>query len=49
MVHAMLTGSSDEEAFRYGVAAGSAAVLRPGTDLARPADIAELLPLVSLD
>ena len=49
MVYALTTGASAEEAFRHGVAAGSAAVLRPGTDLARPADIARLLPQVRLD
>jgi len=43
MVFALCTGQGDEAAFRMGVAAGTAAVLRPGTDLARPADIARLL------
>ncbi|MEO0032320.1 MAG: hypothetical protein RIS94_2078 [Pseudomonadota bacterium] len=49
MVHALASGFSSEEAFRHGVAAGSAAVLRPGTDLSRPADIEALLPSVRLD
>lgn len=49
MVYALATGSSAEEAFRHGVAAGSAAVLRAGTDLARAEDIARLLPQVRID
>lgn len=49
MTYALLDGASDEAAFRHGVAAGSAAVLHPGTDLARAQDIARLLPLVVLD
>lgn len=46
MVYALATGRSPGEAFRLGIAAGSAAVLTPGTDLAHPADIARLLPQV---
>jgi 6-phosphofructokinase 2 len=46
MIHGLSTGKRLEEAFRIGVAAGSAAVLRPGTDLARPDDIGRLLPAV---
>lgn len=42
MVHAMARGWEPLDAFRYGVAAGSAAVLTPGTDLAQPADIERL-------
>lgn len=49
MVHALAMGHGTEEAFRHGIAAGSAAVLHAGTDLARAADIARLLPLVRLD
>ncbi|MCW1382058.1 1-phosphofructokinase family hexose kinase [Novosphingobium sp. KCTC 2891] len=49
MVYALATDASAEEAFRHGVAAGSAAVLRAGTDLARADDIARLLPQVRLD
>jgi 6-phosphofructokinase 2 len=44
MVFALCNGESEEAAFRFGMAAGTAAVLHPGTDLARPADIARLLP-----
>jgi 6-phosphofructokinase 2 len=43
MVFALCTGQSDDAAFRMGLAAGTAAVLHPGTDLARPADITRLL------
>ncbi|TRD11622.1 1-phosphofructokinase family hexose kinase [Erythrobacter insulae] len=42
MVHCLAAGKSNEEAFRYGMAAGGAALLTPGTDLARPADIRRL-------
>ena len=43
MVYALNTGKSELEAFRFGMAAGSAAVLRAGTGLAHPADIERLL------
>ncbi len=43
MVHALAGGQEVEDAFRFGIAAGTAAILTPGTDLARPADIARLL------
>ncbi len=46
MVHALCRGDDDLTAFRIGLAAGSAAVLRAGTDLARPADIDRLLGMV---
>lgn len=49
MVHALATGHGTEDAFRHGIAAGSAAVLRAGTELAQADDIAHLLPLVRLD
>jgi 6-phosphofructokinase 2 len=39
MVFALSSGKSALDAFRFGVATGAAAVLRPGTDLARPVDI----------
>jgi 6-phosphofructokinase 2 len=42
MVHAFAAGRDTEEAFRFGIAAGAAAVLRPGTDLAAAADIERL-------
>lgn len=43
MVFALARGDDDLDAFRFGLAAGSAAVLRAGTGLAHPADIARLL------
>lgn len=42
MVYALTSGHSDMDAFCLGMAAGSAAVLSPGTGLARPEDIARL-------
>ncbi|MEJ2410523.1 MAG: PfkB family carbohydrate kinase, partial [Novosphingobium sp.] len=43
MVFALSTGKSELEAFRFGMASGSAAVLRAGTGLACPPDIERLL------
>lgn len=42
MVHALASGREPDEAFRWGISAGAAATLTPGSDLARPADIARL-------
>ncbi|MDY7106875.1 MAG: hexose kinase [Actinomycetota bacterium] len=42
---ALDTGQSMVDAARLGVAAGAAAVITPGTELCRPADIERLLPL----
>ena len=42
MVHGFLRGEDAAGAFRWGVAAGSAAVLNPGTDLAHPDDVQAL-------
>ncbi|MBU3991676.1 MAG: 1-phosphofructokinase family hexose kinase [Alphaproteobacteria bacterium] len=39
MVFALAGGRDPVDAFRYGIAAGAAAVLRPGTNLCQPADI----------
>ena len=39
MVHGFMRGADAEGAFRWGMAAGTAAVLSPGTDLAHPHDI----------
>lgn len=47
MVWALSGGEDIERAFRYGMAAGTAAVLRPGTDLARPDDIETMLGLLA--
>ncbi|MFD2579471.1 PfkB family carbohydrate kinase [Novosphingobium colocasiae] len=46
MVHALSSGKGELEAFRIGMAAGSAAVLRAGTGLAHPADIERMLQMV---
>lgn len=47
MVYALCSGQSDIAAFHLGVAAGTAAVLKPGTDLARSAEIARLLQQIA--
>jgi 6-phosphofructokinase 2 len=46
MVFAVASGWDMVDAFRFGIAGGSAAVLTPGTDLCRPEDIHRLYPLV---
>ncbi|WP_374411298.1 1-phosphofructokinase family hexose kinase [Novosphingobium colocasiae] len=46
MVHALSSGKGELEAFRIGMAAGSAAVLRAGTGLAHPTDIERMLQMV---
>jgi 6-phosphofructokinase 2 len=46
MVYALSCGKDPLEAFRFGVASGAAAVLRPGTDLARPADIERMAAMI---
>ena len=46
MVYALSDGKSPAEAFRWGMATGTAAVLHPGTDLARPDDIERMLRLL---
>jgi 6-phosphofructokinase 2 len=43
LAHALADGQSVEQAFRLGLAAGTAAVMSPGTGLCEPADIAALL------
>lgn len=42
MVHALASGQEAADAFRFGLAAGAAAALSPGTDLAAPEDIRRL-------
>jgi 6-phosphofructokinase 2 len=46
MIHAMAKGWDEVSAFRYGIAAGAAAVLASGTALAHRDDIERLFPLV---
>ncbi len=43
MVFALAEGASPEEAFAFGMAAGAAAVLTPGTELCRKADVHRIL------
>lgn len=47
MIFALASGKDDLEAFRFGLASGSAAVLRAGTGLAHPADITRMLEMVA--
>lgn len=42
MVYALTSGEDVEQAFRFGIAAGAAALLAPGTGLAHPDDIERL-------
>ena len=42
MVHALALGKEAGDAFRFGLAAGAAAVLTPGTDLCHPKDVQRL-------
>lgn len=48
MVAALASGKPLEQAFRVGVAAGSAAVLSPGTELCREEDVTRLLKDVKI-
>ncbi|PKP71785.1 MAG: phosphofructokinase, partial [Alphaproteobacteria bacterium HGW-Alphaproteobacteria-5] len=43
MVMGLASGFAPEEAFRRGVAAGSAALLSPGTELCRAEDVERLM------
>ena len=47
MIFALASGQSETEAFRLGLASGSAAVLRAGADLAHPREIESLLQRVA--
>ena len=49
MVWKLADSGSVVEAFRYGVAAGSAAVLNPGTELCHAADTARLYNEIEID
>lgn len=48
LVAALASGKTLTQAFRMAVAAGSAAVLSPGTELCREEDVARLLPEVKI-
>jgi 6-phosphofructokinase 2 len=49
MVWHLASGTSITEAFRYGVGAGSAAVINPGTELCQAADVIQLYNEVQLE
>ncbi|MGO9398572.1 MAG: PfkB family carbohydrate kinase, partial [Xanthobacteraceae bacterium] len=49
MIWALASGHAMDVAFRYGVAAGSAALLVPGTELSQREDIERLVKRVELD
>ena len=49
MIWALTSGHALDEAFRYGVTAGSAALLVPGTELSRSEDIERLVQHVEID
>ncbi|MBB3990625.1 6-phosphofructokinase 2 [Croceicoccus naphthovorans] len=49
MVHGLASGMSTADAFRRGMAAGTAAVLTPGTDLCLPADIDRMWDAIGAD
>jgi 6-phosphofructokinase 2 len=49
MVFSLARGSAIEEAFRYGIAAGSAALLSPGTQLCRADDVEALYEKVIIE
>jgi 6-phosphofructokinase 2 len=46
MAYALAAGQSMEDAFRLGIAAGTAAVLTPGTDLCHKADVERMFKMV---
>ncbi len=49
MIWQLAGGASLDQAFRYAVAAGSAALLTPGTELCRRDDVERLLPDVAIE
>lgn len=49
LVGRLAAGAGIEEGFRHGIAAGSAALLTPGTDLCHKPDVERLLGLVRLE
>ncbi|RDV03540.1 1-phosphofructokinase family hexose kinase [Undibacter mobilis] len=48
LVWALAQGQSEHDAFRVAVAAGSAAVMNPGTELCREVEVKQLLPKVKI-
>jgi 6-phosphofructokinase 2 len=49
MTHALAAGWDSHRAFRLGIAAGTAAVLTPGTDLCHRADIARMAAMLGIE
>jgi 6-phosphofructokinase 2 len=49
LVWRLASGASRADAFRLAVAAGAAALLHPGTELCRPADVARLADQVTIE
>jgi 6-phosphofructokinase 2 len=49
LVATLAKGNSLEDAFRVAVAAASAAVMSPGTELCRAAEVERLLPQVKIE
>jgi len=49
MIWSLRCGHALETAFQYGVAAGSATLLMPGTELCRQEDVERLVKEVRLD
>jgi 6-phosphofructokinase 2 len=49
LVSALASGKELQQAFRIAVAAGSAPVLSPGTELCREEDVQRLLPQVKIN
>ena len=49
MIWSLAAGHAMETAFRYGVAAGSAALLMPGTELCEREDVERLVADVKLE
>jgi 6-phosphofructokinase 2 len=49
LVWQLASGTDLAEAFRYAMAAGAAAVINPGTELCRPADVARLAEQVIME
>jgi 6-phosphofructokinase 2 len=48
MVFTLAGGGDEVEAFRFGIAAGAAALLNTGTSLSQPSDIQRFFPLVAM-
>jgi 6-phosphofructokinase 2 len=49
LIWRLASGASRAESFRLAVAAGAAALLHPGTELCRPADVARLVDQVTIE